>query len=343
MYSSCKDTDKENCYEKVILVLLAFLLIGAYSISVGANDICESYGEIPKVDVEIKIDGQMDPAYQYGINVQLTRDFEDGHDRSGEDVHGQMWMIYDDTNLYVFMEAVDSEYWDITNLITICDKCGKQEGEGTGCEHNQDPVKCNIWDDDCFEFFVDWTNNASYPSQFRVSRSDFGSRDWDTWVTGFACKANNQNGKWYAELSIPLDNSKEGTELGIHGMLVSQNTLDPYSQTISVSQCSAGFGGGWSPEFFDYIVLGKPIAITTTDPVQPTSPAGSTDNNPVVPTDSNGQAVQPDPSQNQAGAGQTTVNPSGPAQTADPIVVTVVAALLSISAAVEIKKTCFKS
>ena len=87
--------------KKVILVLLAFLLIGAYSISVGANDICESYGEIPKVDVEIKIDGQMDPAYQYGINVQLTRDFEDGHDRSGEDVHGQMWMIYDDTNLYV--------------------------------------------------------------------------------------------------------------------------------------------------------------------------------------------------------------------------------------------------
>ena len=40
---------------------------------------------------------------------------------------------------------------------------------------------------------------------------------------------------------------------------------------------------------------------------------------PAVSADSNGQAVQPDLSQNQAGVGQITVNPWGRAQTAGPL------------------------
>ena len=67
---------------------------------------------------------------------------------------------------------------------------------------------------------------------------------------------------------------------------------------------------------------------------------------PAVSADSNGQAVQPDLCQSQAGVGQITVNPLGSGSYGRPIIITIVVALFAVCAAVVsccYKRNLFKS
>lgn len=330
-----------------VLMLVATLIVGMFAVSASANNICESYGEIPKVDKPITLDGLRDGVYDYGVKMEINSGFHGEPNESG--VSGTMWAAYDDNNLYVFIEVRDSSVFDISKdpNVKFCPTCGKQQVVDSGCAHMTDPAeaKYNIWNDDCVEFMVDWTNNGSVPSQYRVNRSGIATRDWDTQNIGFTAAASaGSNGTWYGELSIPLDSSKQGTEIGLMCMINNQKNIDPYEADYILLDNSAGYSDPWGSEFFDYITLGAPVEVpddatgvvdggnnggnngggTTT----PTGPA---------PTDDQGNTL---PTTGTDATGSNN-NPNKPAQTADPIAMVVVAAMAALGAAVVIKKTCF--
>lgn len=312
-----------------VLMLVVAVMISVFAVSSSANRLNASYGEIPKVtNYPITMDGQKDPAYDFGLCLPIAQPFINLE--MPADLRGQCWLVYDDQNLYAFIEVIDPGIFDSASYFHFCDQCGKQMAEGSGCEHlPETPDAHNVWDDDCIEFFVDWTNKPSNSSQYRVNRLGWATRDWDTRNTGFTAKASaGSNGTWYAEYAIPLDNSKVGTELGINCMIHSQVSLEkvkgdgtPFKEEIAVMNNSLGTQGAWESQYYDYIVLGEEV------------PAGAEPSNttPTLPGPSG-----PNP----------TVDPSNPRdpgapKTADPIVMIVIAAFAALGAAVVIKKTCF--
>lgn len=320
-----------------VWMLVATLLVGMLAISVSANNICESYGEIPKVDKPITLDGLRDGVYDYGVSMEINSGFRGEANESG--VSGTLWAAYDDNNLYLFFEVKDSSVFDISKdpNVRFCSTCGKQEVVGSGCEHMTDPASeiYNIWNDDCVEFMIDWTNNGSVPSQYRVNRSGLATRDWDTQNIGFSAAASaGSNGTWYGELSIPLDSSRQGTEIGIMCMINNQKSLDPYEADYIMLSNSANYGDPWGSEFFDYITLGALVEVPDDATNVVTNPTGSNNNNdPIngsVSTDASGNPLPTD-----------STNPGQAVQTADPIAMVVVAAVAALGAAIVIRKTCF--
>ena len=308
-----------------VLMLVVAVMISVFAVSSSANRSLESYGKIPKVtNYPITLDGQKDPAYDFGLCLPISQTFRELE--LPADLKGQCWVVYDDTNLYVYVEVVDPTIWDSASHFHICDQCGKQLKTGSGCEHateaNSD--KANVWDDDCIEFFIDWTNKGSKSSQYRVNRIGIATRDWDTWNVGFQAKASaGSNGTWYGEYAIPLDSSKAGTQIGINCMIHSQTSLEPFKEEIVVMNNSCGFQDAWAAEYYDYIELGDEI------------PAGETPSN-TTPT----MVPGPGPSDQATDpSGNPIIGPSP--KTADPIVMIVIAAFAALGAAVVIKKTCF--
>ena len=307
-----------------VLMLVVAVMISVFAVSSSANRSLESYGTIPKVThYPITVDGQKDEAYDFGVCLPITQTFQELP--LPADLKGQCWIVYDDNNLYVFVEVVDPGIFDSAANFHFCSQCGKQLRTDSKCEHvtaeTQDSH--NVWDDDCIEFFVDWTNKSSTASQYRVNRLGWATRDWDTWNTGFTAKASaGSNGTWYAEYAIPLDNSSKGTQIGINCMIHSQVTLDPFKEEIVVMNNSYGYQDAWKSEYYDYIELGDEI------------PEGETPSN-THPTMTPG----PNPT------GGPIIDPSNPGgsnpKTADPIVMIVIAAFAALGAAVVIKKTCF--
>lgn len=323
-----------------VLMLVATLIVGMFAVSASANNICESYGEIPKVDKPITLDGLRDGVYDYGVKMEINSGFHGEPNESG--VSGTMWAAYDDNNLYVFIEVRDSSVFDISKdpNVKFCPTCGKQQVVDSGCAHMTDPAegKYNIWNDDCVEFMVDWTNNGSVPSQYRVNRSGIATRDWDTQNIGFTAAASaGSNGTWYGELSIPLDSSKQGTEIGLMCMINNQKSLDPYEADYILLDNSAGYSDPWGSEFFDYIKLGASVEVPSdvpsvvTDPTNPGDDPTTPGTTGPAPTDDSGNPIPTNPG----------TNPGEPAKTADPIAMVVVAAMAALGAAVVIKKTCF--
>lgn len=320
-----------------VLLLVVAMLFSISAFSASANDVCENYGDVPKLEGStITIDGLKEDAYNQGLKI--TCDRHGGGD--GTPIDGMAYLLYDDNNLYIYFEVRDSQKWDILNDIHICSQCGKQMITGSGCEHvteaNSDPY--NLWNDDCIEFMVDWTNDGTPARQYRISRSGFMSRDWDTWneYTGFSGKGYDNGDYWYAEFAIPLDNSSIGTTIGITAMLHSQDSNDPYVEYYAMMQNSSDMGGPWDSIYFDYITLGKALENAKTDIVAPDIGNGST---------GEGNTGLGD---NNTGNGGTTNNggttggaANGPAQTADPIVMVVLVAVAALGAAVILKKTCF--
>ena len=56
-----------------VLMLVATLIVGMFAVSASANNICESYGEIPKVDKPITLDGLRDGVYDYGVKMNRMK------------------------------------------------------------------------------------------------------------------------------------------------------------------------------------------------------------------------------------------------------------------------------
>ncbi|MCI8331526.1 MAG: hypothetical protein HFE78_01690 [Clostridiales bacterium] len=308
-----------------VLMLVVAVMVSVFAVSSSANRSLESYGEVPKIsNYPVTVDGQKDPAYDYGLCLPITQTFQELP--LPADLKGQCWLVYDDNNLYVFVEVIDPGVWDSASHFHICSQCGKQLITGSKCEHvTADTSDAhNIWDDDCIEFFVDWTNKSSTSSQYRVNRLGWATRDWDTWNTGFTAKASaGSNGTWYAEYAIPLDNSSKGTQIGINCMIHSQLSLDPFKEEIVVMNNSYGYQDAWKSEYYDYIELGEEVPIDAPKPsnTAPTWGPGPNPSGPVDETDPSGNPINP--------------------KTADPIVMIVIAAFAALGAAVVIKKTCF--
>ncbi|MCI8589568.1 MAG: hypothetical protein HFE77_02495 [Clostridiales bacterium] len=310
-----------------VLMLVVAVMISVFAVSSSANRSMESYGVIPKVSsLSVTIDGQKDLAYDYGICLPIAQGFQDRP--APANLSGYLWLVYDDNNLYVFVEVNDPGVFDAASNFHICSECGKQLRVEAKCEHVTEDTQDahNIWDDDCIEFMIDWTNKASLASQYRVNRLGWATRDWDTWNTGFTASASaGSNGTWYGEFSIPLDNSKLGTQIGISCMLHSQESLDPFEENIAMLNNSYGYQDVWRSEYYDYIELG-PEADTSVEPPSTVRPTGGPVVNPGNPGDPGNPGNPGDPS-----------NP----KTADPIVMIVIAAFAALGAAVVIKKTCF--
>mgnify|MGYP000184304742 CR=1 FL=1 len=129
-----------------VLMLVATLIVGMFAVSASANNICESYGEIPKVDKPITLDGLKDGVYDYGVKMEINSGFRGEPNESG--VSGTMWCAYDDNNLYVFVEVRDPTVFDITKdpNFKICSECGKQMISGSGCAHltGSEPTAGNV-------------------------------------------------------------------------------------------------------------------------------------------------------------------------------------------------------
>lgn len=319
-----------------VLMLVITVIMSVFAVSASANASGgTSYGKVPKTSTPISVDGQKDAMYDYGLSLPLTQGWRDVPAPS--DLSGQMWMVYDSDNLYVFLQVNDPSVFDSNAHFHMCPDCGKQLILGSGCTHvseNNSDVK-NLWNDDCIELFVDWTNNGGTPSQFRVNRYGMATRDWDTRGIGFNAAASGSNSStWYAEFAIPLDNSKAGTQLGLTCMLHNETIEgDSWSESITMLNNSLGYVECGTPgsQYFDFIELGEEIDTSVPAPTQ-TDKDGNTI---TVPTDpSSGKPIDPS---NPGAGNQSGKNPG----TADPIVMIVIAAFAALGAAVVIKKTCF--
>jgi len=311
-------------------------------------------GKVPKiVGYDVVVDGQKEDFYDDGLRVNISR-LAGNLDKP---VSGTAYFVYDDNNIYLFVECNDDDFFNINDYVNICPDCGKQRGKDSGCAHmaegEHDP--CNLWDDDCIEFMIDWSNDGSVPTQYRISRSGYMSRDYDTFNTGFSGKGYNAGATWGAEFSVPLDTSAIGTELGIHVMIHSQNSIDPYNETYAMDNNYNVAGTPWQPDYFDYVVLSDPMPdFTPPTPgpsdEKPTVPGG--DPAPTVPggqpapTVPGGQPAptvpggQPAPTVPGGQPAPTTPQGTNPV-TADPIVYIILVAVVSLGAAVVVKKTCF--
>ena len=298
-------------------------------------------GVVPKVDDGIiSIDGLQETAYYQGLRANVTR-VQGGAD-TGDAPAGEVWLVYDDNYLYAFVKIDDKTPFHIADKIHICEVCGKQWGAQSKCEHMTAPDQynghdINLWDDDCIEMMVDWKDNGSVPSQYRISRDGFMSRDWDTKDTGFSGKGfdNGANG-WSAEFAVALDSSKQGTRLGLTFMLHSMTELydnGKYVESYCMMNSSACFGGPWESNYFDSIELGARIE-GKKDPI--VNPGDPRESDPGV----SGNPGDPTPS--GSGVNPTDKGPiKGPVQTGDPIVMIVLASVAALGAAVVVKKTCF--
>ncbi len=337
----------------LVFLLAATMILGMVAICSSANDLNEPVeyrdeegniigeeqgGLVPKiVDYDVKVDGQMEGFYKDGLKVNISR--LDGN--LEKPVSGTAYIVYDDNNLYVYVECNDAEYFNIMEYITICPDCGKQRGQDSGCEHMAEgehdvgpdgTTAVNMWDDDCIEFMVDWANagSANTPSQYRISRSGTMSRDWDTFNTGFSGKGYNSGATWGAEYSIPLESSAMGTQIGISIMIHSMNSLVPYDETWAMDNNFNATGGPWDSDYFDYIILDAAFETLNTEieSEKPTVGPGVQQTETVITTNE---------------AGETVVVPTKPTNptTADPIVYIVLVAIVSLGAAVVVKKTCF--
>ena len=297
-------------------------------------------GVVPKVDDGIiSIDGLQETAYYQGLRANVTR--VQGGAETGDAPAGEVWLVYDDNYLYAFVKIDDKTPFHIADKVHICEVCGKQWGAASKCEHMTAPDQynghdINLWDDDCIEMMVDWKDNGSVPSQYRISRDGFMSRDWDTKDTGFSGKGfdNGANG-WSAEFAVALDSSKQGTRLGLTFMLHSMTELydnGKYVESYCMMNSSACFGGPWESNYFDSIELGARIE-GKKEPVNPTvDPSGGP-----VPT---GSTIATDNSGNPVPTSGPNPGDDNP-RTGDPIVMIILASVAALGAAVVVKKTCF--
>lgn len=349
----------------LVLMLVAVMVLSGAALCAGANDVNESVeyrddqgilvgepqgGIVPKlVGQTVAIDGNMEAFYQQGLKANISM----LNGNLDKPVSGTVYMLYDDNYLYAFIECNDADAFNIMDLVTICDVCGKQRGVDSRCAemaaegYAGDKVgdrKVNLWDDDCVEFMIDWSNDGSTPSQYRISRSGVMSRDYDTAITGFSGKGQDFGSTWNAEFAIGLDSSVQGTQLGITVMIHSQNELsaEAYNETWAMMNNSSAYGTPWHPQFFDWIELGAPLTIDPNITTGTTTGTTSDDTEVVVitetETDDDGKIVVVTRTEYQ------TIAPTkndDPAKTADPIVLIVLAAVVALGAAVVVKKTCF--
>ncbi len=365
--------------KRFFAMMIALIMIAALSVTVNAG--LEPFGNtlpdgsreavpVPKVTTAPSIDGIFDDVYnERSLVISVTRDSNEGDREQMGDVYGYAYIVFDDSNLYIYVDCFDSTVWNVLDYVSICTECGKQLGatqaSTEGCPHGEKQGVTNLWDDDCVEIAVDWTNsgNSGHVSQYRISRSNFCSRDFDTWNLGFTAAAAEFGGRWGAEFAIPLDTSKEGSEIGLNGMVHSQNSTGDspagrYSDTIAYFNNTAEYGTFWDAPYFDYIVLGnetspgnfgtgsgieenpdvnppKPPAPPTPRPGDPTPRPGDPTPQPGDPTP---QPGDPTPGIGNTGNAGATRLPQG----ADPMVSVVLAAVAAFGAALVVRKTCFK-
>lgn len=213
-------------------------------------------GHVPHVEGDYvpEIDGVPDACYDEGLTMNIGNLFGN----RDKPVNGRAYAIYDDNNLYFLVECYDDDFFNIMDHVTICTQCGKQRGRYSGCAHMAEGEydAANMWDDDCVDLMIDWSNDGSVPSQYRVSRSGIASRDYDTWNIGFTGVGRDDGDVWYAEFAIPLNTSAVGTELGLHIMIHSQNSLNPYSETYAaICNYNATGSDSWGSDYYDYIIL----------------------------------------------------------------------------------------
>ncbi len=353
--------------KRVFAMIIALVMIAALSVTVNAGlepyvvDESGAAVPVPKVTKAPTIDGYFDDDV-YGersLLIKMTRDKDEGDREQIGDVYGHAYLVFDDSNLYIYVDCFDSTVWNVLDYISICPECGKQLGASKasteGCPHGEKQGKTNLWDDDCVEIAVDWTNsgNSGHVSQYRLSRSNFCSRDFDTWNLGFTAAAAELGGRWGAEFAIPLDTSKEGSEIGLNGMVHSQDsTADSpagkFSDTIAYMNNSAEYGTFWDAPYYDYIVLGNETSPGNygrssgkqdgPEPPAPPTPPKDPSNPTPDPKNPTPDPKNPTPDPGQTGNAGATRLPQG----ADPIVSVVLAAAAALGAAVVVKKTCFK-
>ena len=349
--------------KRVFAMIIALVMIAVLSVSVSAG--IEPYGKtnddgtreavpVPKVTTAPAVDGAFDAVYnERSLVIPITRDGAGEGDRSEiGDVYGYAYMVFDDSNLYVYVDCIDANTWPILDYCAICPECGKQlgcpaTGSSEGCTHSSEAQPSNVWDDDCVELLIDWTNSGdgAQTSQYRVSRANFCSRDYDTWNLGFSGSAKEYGGRWGAEFAIPLDTSREGTEIGINVMIHSQegiaaSPLGQYVETIAYAENSAEYGTAWEAAYFDYIVLGNVNSTGNYGTGTDAGDGGIKIDPPVVPGPGD---PTPTPGPNPIpGPGPNPTPGPGLPGTADPIVSVTLVAAAALGAAIVVKKTCFK-
>ena len=160
-------------------------------------------------------------------------------DFNGENVNAKTYWVYDATTLYVYAEIQDADHKELAE-------------------------DANIWDDDEFELFFDWTNKGEKAEQHRIQRTD-GILSDSAGNTGkevdedgniipmnvtFDGKAKEVTGGWCAELAFPLPASKN---IGVSGF-VQDSTTWGLAREVCTAE-GAEQGNYNQAKTFNYITL----------------------------------------------------------------------------------------
>ncbi len=214
------------------------------------------------VECEVEADGEKEEIYDDALKGKIS--LLSGDTAEQYKLWGDVWFLHNESYLYVYVEAHDDEVFDIFEYITICPDCGKQRGRNTGCEHISEPdydarvgeETVDIHMDDCIELYIDWKNDGSEPTEYRISRSGVASRGYDTWDLGFEAGSKSGENVWYAEFAIPMpDDVSDGA--GVNVVIHSQNSLNPFSETSAFLNNYNCVAKATASEFYDFIEFGS--------------------------------------------------------------------------------------
>lgn len=254
--------------KKVIAFLLVAVLLSIPFTAFAHSD-NDSLGSVPKTATAPVINGVKDDIYDQGLYVPIKNPHSATPD-GGLGGGGEAWLLWDDGNLYVFIDAKVAAFVEQDDY--------------------QDKQVASQWDLTTVEVIIDFTNAADVPENVTQFRMDYYGYPNATFgrttaqLVGDECKpyiewgsvkgANNYTVEFKIDYSacekIALESGIEsygsafaaGKQIGLY--LFAQEIGDGESALFVSNPTDRS--GNWVPEIYDYIVLGDNVVGAAPEP-----------------------------------------------------------------------------
>ncbi|MHC1695207.1 MAG: sugar-binding protein [Eubacteriales bacterium] len=237
----------------IALVVLSVLMLSLPVLAVVEG---VSYGDVPKWNEAITIDGTKDAAYDHALKLHQSRKHYEAEPETS--TNGDSYILWADGFIYV--------YGEITDAAVVAT--------------NEDIGSNTPWMADSLEVFLDPGNDGVDPMQYRIDYTGRPSFQF-TDLNSYGQDASAANGifeysavktatGYSVEFKIPFTSTKIGEKIGLQ--LQINDMADDVTRTCVFPPNSLG-GGSWDVTMYDYIVLADAPVIATEAPAAPADDA----------------------------------------------------------------------
>jgi len=250
-----------------------FITLGSTVITPNVN-----IGSVPMAS-GITVDGQMDPAYNQGLQVQIAYPCQAGVADDAPTSTGTAYMLWDQTTLYVFAHVTLGDgaaaTADPTHQTGGGDPWDTASFEVFTNVNNAGGVGCYQWRIDCTGFPSEGSSTGDGGAGWAQS---YGT-DGDTPITiPFQYAAVMTSTGYDVEFGIPLcppgtttpaTVTPDSTQIGVQMQI---NDVDSTSARIGVMGLKQGLDNSWNSQNFDYVTLASTDVTTTATPAPTATP-----------------------------------------------------------------------